>query len=199
MPTTNELTAHVADKETLLINCHLHLKKGNREGSTFFKSSMSAISPRILKALPVSSNLPAPSCVNSQANSTPVLLACADQRARQRNMGIAKKSCHGFRPQFSKGRLFGRPPVQTNPELSTLCIYPKQLLNNTKKVSINKTASITTLAQHFILQLRRNIPLTTMTSIVLCFGKRALETNASTFIQDLERDVILKGIFLSNF
>ena len=46
MPTNNELTAHVADKETLLINCHCAFKKGNREGSTFFKSSMSAISPQ---------------------------------------------------------------------------------------------------------------------------------------------------------
>ena len=38
---------------------------------------------------------------------------------------------------------------QTNAqELSTLCIYPKQLLNNTKNVSI-KTLSITYLAHNF--------------------------------------------------
>ena len=34
---------------------------------------------------------------------------------------------------------------------------PRKLLNNTKNVSINKTLSITTLAQYFILQLWRNI------------------------------------------
>ena len=59
---------------------------------------------------------------------------------------------------------------------------PLELLNKSKNVSINKTLSITTPAQYFILQLRRNIPLTTMTLIVFCFGKRALERNASMFI-----------------
>ena len=64
--------------------------------------------------------------------------------------------------------MFGRPFFKTNPEeLSTLCIYPKQLLNETKKVSINKRLFISTLAQYFILQLMRNIPWTTMTSIEL--------------------------------
>ena len=59
---------------------------------------------------------------------------------------------------------------------------PRKLLNNTKNVSIKETLFISTLAQYFILQLRKNIPLTTMTLIVLCFGKRALERNAPTFI-----------------
>ena len=89
---------------------------------------------------------------------------------------------------------------QTNPqELSALCIYPKQLLNSTKNVSIKKTLFISTLAQYFILQLRKNIPLTTMTLIVLCFGKRALERNASTFILWTWGRMLLKGIFLNNF
>ena len=70
---------------------------------------------------------------------------------------------------------------QTNPqELSTLCIYPKQLLNNTKNLPIKKTLS--NLSQLFpnifIRQLQRNIPLTTMTypscSILesTCTGKK---------------------------
>ena len=42
---------------------------------------------------------------------------------------------------------------------------PRKLLNNTKHVSINTILSITNFAQYFILQLWRNIPLTTMTSI----------------------------------
>ena len=97
-----------------------------------------------------------------------MLLACAYQRTRQRKMGIAKKKCcQGFGQLFGKGRLFGRPVFKTNPlELSTLCIYP-ELLNKAKKVSINKILSITNFAQYFILQLMRNIPWTTMTSIEL--------------------------------
>ena len=78
------------------------------------------------------------------------------------------KTCEGFGRLFGKGGLFGRPSFKTNPqELSTLCIYPIKRLNNTKNVSINKTLSISTLAQYFILQLMRNIPWTTMTSIEL--------------------------------
>ena len=81
---------------------------------------------------------------------------------------LPKKTCEGFWRLFGKGRMFGRPFFKTNPEeLSTLCIYPKQLLNKTKKESINKTLFISTLAQYFILQLMRNIPWTTMTSIEL--------------------------------
>ena len=76
---------------------------------------------------------------------------------------------------------------------------PRKLLNNTKNVSIKKTLFISTLAQYFILQLRKNIPLTTMTLIVLCFGKRALERNASTFILWTWGRMLLKGIFLNNF
>ena len=69
-----------------------------------------------------------------------------------------------------------------------MCIYPKQLLNNTKNVSIKKTLSITTVAQDVILQLWRNIQLTTMTSIVFCFFN--MQWKASTLMQDLERDDI---------
>ena len=52
------------------------------------------------------------------------------------------------------------------------------ILNNTKNVSIKKNCLSQLLPTMFILQLRKNIPLTTMTLIVLCFGKRALERNA---------------------
>ena len=51
----------------------------------------------------------------------------------------------------------------------------------------------------FILQLRRNIPLTTMTLIVFCFGKRALERNAAMFMHWTWGKMSLKGIFFSNF
>ena len=89
-------------------------------------------------------------------------------KSKAKENGHCQKTCEGFWQLFGKGRLFGRPFFKTNPqELSTLCIYPIKRLNNTKNVSINKTLSISTLAQYFILQLWRNIPLTTMTSIEL--------------------------------
>ena len=92
------------------------------------------------KALPVNSNLPAPSYVNSHQNSTPVQVyatcMCLPKNKAKEN-GHCQKTCEGFWQLFGKGRLFGRPFFKTNPqELSTLCIYPKQLLNKTKKVSI---------------------------------------------------------------
>ena len=96
--------------------------------------------------------------------------------------------------------MFGRPFFKTNPqELSTLCIYPKQLLNNTKNVSIKKTLSITTHAQYFYPATWRNIPLTIMTLIVFCFGKRPLERNAAMFMHWTWGKMSLKGIFFSNF
>ena len=69
---------------------------------------------------------PAPTAIKTQPLSKCMLLACAYQRVRQRNMGIPKKACQGFGQLFGKGRLFGRPFFKTNPqELSTLCIYPE--------------------------------------------------------------------------
>ena len=51
----------------------------------------------------------------------------------------------------------------------------------------------------FILQLWRNIPLTIMTLIVFCFGKRPLERNAAMFMHWTWGKMSLKGIFFSNF
>ena len=75
---------------------------------------------------------------------------------------------------------------------------PKQLLNNTKKVPTKHCLS-QILPNIFILQLMRNIPLTTMTLIVFCFGKSALERNAAMFILWTWGKMSLKGIFFSNF
>ena len=89
--------------------------------------------------------------MQTQPLSNCMLLACAYQSARQRSMGIAEKTCEGCWRLLGKGRLFARPFFKTNPqELSTLCIYPKQLLKHTKNVSINKTLSITTHAQYVL-------------------------------------------------
>ena len=59
---------------------------------------------------------------------------------------LAKEGC--LEDPFSKQILRNYQP----------CVSTPELLNNTKNVSINKTLSSSTLAQYFILQLRRNIP-----------------------------------------
>ena len=86
---------------------------------------------------------------------------------------------------------------QTNPqELSTLCIYPKQLLNNQRMCQSTKHCLSQLLPNIFILLLMRNIPLITMTSIVFCFGNCVMNghlgmtRNASTLTQDLGWDDI---------
>ena len=156
---------------------------------------------RHCRTTPMCQRHPASTAMQTQPLSNCVLRACAYQRARQRKMGIAKKkSCQGFGRLFGKGRLFGRPFFKTNPqELSTLCIYPKQLLNNTKNVSIKKKRCLSQILPNIlILQLRRNIPLTTMTLIVFWLEN----VHCKEMPQLLHRTwcgMILKGIFLSNF
>ena len=85
---------------------------------------------------------PAPTAMQTQPLSKCMLLVCAYQITRQRNIGIAKKSRKAFDNYLAKEGCLEDPFFNANPqELSTLCIYPKQLLNKTKKVSINKTLS----------------------------------------------------------
>ena len=139
--------------------------------------------------------------METHANSTLskcMLLACAYQSARQRNMGITKKSCQGVWQLFGKGRLLGKPIFkQTLRNYQPLRVHPKQLLNNTKNVSIKKTLSLTTHAQNSILQLWRKIPRTTMTSTVVYSGKHAMERNAWTFVLWTWGGMTLKGICLN--
>ena len=82
--------------------------------------------------------------METHANSTPVQVHATCMclpKGKAKKHGLCQKSCQGFGQLFGKWRLFGRPFFKTNPqELSTLCIYPKQLLNNTKNVSIKNTA-----------------------------------------------------------
>ena len=79
----------------------------------------------------------------------------------------------------------------TNPqEVSTLCIYPRTPEQHKECVNQQNTVYHNSCPRLFILQLRRNIPFTTMTWIVFCFGKHAMERNASTPTQDLGWDDI---------
>ena len=64
--------------------------------------------------------------IKTQPLSKCMLLVCAYQITRQRNIGIAKKSCQGFWRLIGKGRLFGRPFFKTNTqELSTPMCPPR--------------------------------------------------------------------------
>ena len=58
------------------LSLHFPRKWRIGEGSTSFKSSMSAISPVILKALPSNSNLPASSCGNEPSKLNPCPTVC---------------------------------------------------------------------------------------------------------------------------
>ena len=143
--------------------------------------------------------------METHANSTPVQVyatcMCLPNRKAKKH-GHCQKSCQGFGRLFGKGRLFGRPLFLTNPqELSTLCIVsaPKTPEQHKERVNQQNAVYHTSCPRLFILQLRRHIPLTTMTFIVLCFGKRALERKASTFILWTWGRMLSKGIFLNNF
>ena len=115
---------------------------------------------------------PAPTAMHTQPLSKCMLIVCAYQRTRQRNIGIAKKSYQGFWWLVGKGRMFGRPFFKTNPqELSTLCIYPENSWT-TQRMCQSTKHCLSQLLPKYVLscnlgQLRRNIPWTTMTSIEL--------------------------------
>ena len=116
--------------------------------------------------------------METHANSTPVQVyatcMCLPKRKAKEHWHC-QKSCQGFGQLFGKGRMFGRPFFKTNPEeLSTLCIYPKQLLNSQRMCQSRKHCLSQLLPTIFILQLRRKIPRTMMTSIVLCFRNHAM-------------------------
>ena len=67
---------------------------------------------------------------------------------------------------------------------------PKTPEHHKERVNQKNTVYHKSCPRLFILQLRRNIPFTTMTWIVFCFGKHAMERNASTLTQDLGWDDI---------
>ena len=173
---------------------------------THARGTMFVGAASIWKAFPANSKPPALSCANSHANSTPVQ-SCATCLCWPKNKAKENGHCQKNVAKalddyllFGKGGLFGRPFFKTNPqELSTLCIYPENSWTTQGMRQSTKHCQSQLLPNTFILQLRRNIPLTTMTSIVFCFGKRALARNASMFILWTWGRMLLKGIFLTNF
>ena len=101
---------------------------------------------------------------------------------------LAKEGC--LEDPFSKQILRNSQPC-----VST----PKTPERHKERVNQNNTVYHKCCPICFILQLRRNIPWTTMTFIVFCFGKRAMQRNASPFLLWTWGRMLLKGIFLSNF
>ena len=149
MPTNHELTPHVADKETLLINCHCTLNWETLRPAPSSDLRCFAAQGKLktsFQSTPSHRHHPAPTAIKTQPLSNCVLHACADQRARQMKMGIAKQYCQGFWRLFGKGKLFGRPLFKQTLRNYQRCVpTPRTPANN---VSINKTLSITTLAQY---------------------------------------------------
>ena len=234
-PTNHELTAHVADKETLLINCHDTFKwkkRRNHEAKrTFFKSSMFRMSWLLMDMPPVfelflsrlalhcpfvllldlkrvpskvetTSSVLRQWAIKTQPLSKCVLLAMClpKNKAKEtwalpiKNLAkafddyLAKEGC--LEDPFSKQILRNYQPCVSTPDNSWTI---RRMCQSTKHCLSQMLPII------FILLLRRNIPWTTMISIVLRFGKRALERNASIFILWTWGRMLLKGIFLSNF
>ena len=107
--------------------------------------------------------------IKTQPLSNCVLRACAYQRARQRKMGIAKKNLAKalddylaqegcLEHPFSKQILRNYQPCVSTPKTPE---HHKERVNQKKHCQSQLMPTI------FILQLRRNIPWTTMTSIEL--------------------------------
>ena len=141
--------------------------------------------------------------METHANLTPVQVyatcMCLPKRKAKKH-GHCQKSCQGFGQLFGKGRLFGRPIFKQTLRNYQPCVStPKTPEQHKECVKQKKTVSHNSCPIFFILPLMRNIPLTTMTFIVFCFGKRALERNASMFILWTWGGMLLKGIFLTNF
>ncbi len=95
MSTKQKLTAHVADKETLLINCHdtFWWKNGETVRPAPFPNRRCQQYPQTLgrhcQQTRKHQRRPAPTAIKTQTLPNCVLIACAYQSARRRNMGIA--------------------------------------------------------------------------------------------------------------
>ena len=140
--------------------------------------------------------------METHANSTLskcMLLACAYQSAKE-NGHCQNKILPRLlktiwqRKDVWKTLLQNKSSGTINP-----AYLPLELWNNTKNVSINKTLSITTLAQYFYPATLEEHRINNYDPDRVLFGKRALQRNASMFILWTWGKMSLKGIFFSNF
>ena len=135
------------------------------EGSTSFKSSMSETCPVILNALPANSKPPAPSCVNSHANSTPVR-ACATlmrlPKCKAKKHGHCQKILRRLLTAIWQRKAVWKTLFQNKSSGTINPVHLPQTTPEQHKECLNqKTLPISTLAdscpRFFILQLMRNI------------------------------------------
>ena len=102
------------------------------------------------------------SCANSHQNSTPVEMCatcmCLPKNKAKEHGHCQKKNAKAFDNYLANEGCLEDPVSKQIRRNYQPCVSTPKLLNNTKNVSINKTLSISTLAQYFILQLMRNIP-----------------------------------------
>ena len=147
-------------------------KRRNHEAKrTFFNSSISVAAPMTLNAFPAKLKPPAPSCVNEPSKLNPCPIVCylhVPTKEQGKGKWALPKNLRRLLTTIWQRRAVWKTLFQNKSSGTINPVYlPRKLWNNTKTVSINKILSITNFAQYFILQLWRNIPLTTMTSIEL--------------------------------
>ena len=121
-------------------------------------------------AFPVNSKPPAPSCANSHANSTLVQVyatcMCLPKNKAKKH-GHCQKKAEAFDNYLAKEGCLEDPFSKQILRNYQPCVSTPRTLEQHRDCVNENTLSISNLAQYFILQLMRNIPWTTMTSIEL--------------------------------
>ena len=136
---------------------------------------MSVAAPMTLNAFPAKLKPPAPSCVNEPSKLNPCPIVCyvlvLTKEQGKGKWGLPKKNlAKALDDYLAKGRMFGTPFFKTNPEEPINPVYLPQTTPEQHKECVNQQNTdclFQLLPNTFILQLWRNIPLTTMTSIEL--------------------------------
>ena len=200
MHTTNQLTAHVANNG-IPEQLSLHFPRKWRIGEHLLQiinvGNLSGDFECIASKLETTSAI----LRQQLCNRTPVQLCATclcEPKRKAKEHGQCQKNLRRLLTTIWHRKTIWKTSFQTNPqELSTMCIYPKQLLNNTKNVSIKKTLYITTVAQDFNPATLEEHPMNNhdldrVLFLLTCNGKRQLSYRTW-------RGMILKGIFLSNF
>ena len=158
----------------------------------------------ILNAFPANSKPRVSSCVSEPCNLNPCPSVCylhvLTKAQGNEAWALPKKLAKAFDDYLAKEGCLEDPFFKQILKNYQPCVStPKTPEHHKECVNQQNTVYHNSCPICFILQLRRNIPLTTMTLIVFCFGKRALERNASMFILWTWGGMLLKGIFLTNF
>ena len=123
------------------------------------------------------------STCGNHANSTPVQVyatcMCLPKRKAKKHGHCRKKLAKVFDDYLAKEGCLEDPFAKQILRNYQPCVStPKTPEHHKERVNQKNTVYHKSCPRLFILQLRRNIPLTTMTLIVLCFEKSAMERNA---------------------